>query len=163
MRTRDGASYDIRPIRPDDAGRERQFILGLSPESRHARMMMGMSEPSPELIAQFVELDYRQRMAFAAVVGEGEDSRFIGVARYAIGADALCEYAVAVLDAWQSRGVGAALTKLLFEYARAQGIKQLRCEILASNERMIEFARWLGMSVRRNPKDAGLVEGCYTL
>ena len=59
--TRDGVSYHIRPVRPNDAEREREFILSLSPESRHARMMGGLSEPSPELISQFVNLDFEHR------------------------------------------------------------------------------------------------------
>jgi acetyltransferase len=126
-------------------------------------MMGGMRDPSPETISRFVDLDYRSQMAFAAVVGEAAQSRFIGIARYALDLDARYEYAVSVLDQWQSRGIAAALTKLLFEYARAQGIRELHCQILASNDRMLGFAKWLGMRIRRNPKDAGLMEGCYTL
>ena len=34
-----GVEYRIRPIRRDDAEREREFILSLSPESRFQRLM----------------------------------------------------------------------------------------------------------------------------
>ena len=36
-RTTDGMEYRIRPMRADDAAREREFILSLSPESRFQR------------------------------------------------------------------------------------------------------------------------------
>jgi GNAT superfamily N-acetyltransferase len=126
-------------------------------------MMSGMSEPSPELISKFVVLDYDHNMAFAAVVGEGASEHFIGVARYAVDGEARCEYAVSVLDSWQSRGVGSALTVLLFDYARSRGIKNLHCEILATNQRMMDFAKWLGMSIHRRALDACVVEGFRAL
>jgi acetyltransferase len=126
-------------------------------------MMNGMSDPSPELINKFVVLDYDRSMAFAALVGEGAGERFVGVARYAVDGEAQCEYAVSVLDSWQSRGVGSALTALLFDYARSRGIKNLHCEILATNQRMIDFAKWLGMSLHRRALDACIIEGTRTL
>ena len=81
--TRDGTPYFIRPIRPDDAERERRFIAGLSPDSLHNRFLGGLREPSPAFIHRLVDVDYDRTMAFVAVVGEGDDERIIGVARYA--------------------------------------------------------------------------------
>lgn len=122
-----------------------------------------MSEPPAKLIREFIDLDYEGRMAFAALVGEGASSQFIGVARYALDGEAQCEYAVAVLDEWQSRGVGSTLTTLLLEYARSQGIKKLHCEILATNRRMINLAIRMGMSLRAQDRDLCIVEGFRTL
>src|SRR4051812_43070860 len=124
--TRDGVSFRIRPIRVDDESLERRFIVRLSPESRYKRMMYAMNEPSPDLLHQFVHVDYQKDMAFVALIDEPPNEEIIGVARYAsdrLGPD--CEFAVAVADAWQARGVGAALTRLLFEYAHAQGISKI--------------------------------------
>jgi len=157
--TLDGVAYRIRPIRVDDEEFERKFIMGLSPDSRYMRMMCAMREPSPELLYQFVHVDYRNDMAFVALSGEPPDEQLIGVARYArdaSGADS--EFAVAVSDAWQGRGVGATLTRLLFEYAREQGIHRLHGEILANNQRMIELVHWLGMETQLCPDDAHLVQ-----
>jgi acetyltransferase len=82
-KTRDGVPYRIRPIRLTDAKREREFICGLSAESRYNRLMYTLREPSPALIEQLVDVDYHARMAFLAVVGRGADERIIGIARYA--------------------------------------------------------------------------------
>jgi acetyltransferase len=157
--TRDGVPYRIRPIRADDENRERRFIVGLSPESRYTRMMCVMKEPSPELLYRFVHVDYDRDMAFVALVGTASDEEIIGVARYAHGLSGPeCEFAVAVADAWQARGVGTTLMRTLFEYAHARGICQLHGEILAGNRRMIELAHWLGMQTHPYPQDGSLVE-----
>src|SRR5438105_10919873 len=136
--TRDGVEYRIRPIRVEDLQRERDFIMGLSEESRYTRMMCAMREPSAKLLERFVHVDYHRDMAFVAVINEKENERIIGVARYggdANGTD--CEFAVAVTDAWQARGVGAMLTRLLFDYARTQGFHKLHGDVMVSNGRMI--------------------------
>jgi acetyltransferase len=157
--TRDGVSFRIRPIRPDDENRENQFIVRLSPESRYKRMMCMMKEPSPELVHRFVHVDYKRDMAFVALLGEPPDEEIIGVARYAQDRDGPdAEFAVAVADAWQGRGVGATLTRLLFEYAHLQGILRIYGEILADNNQMIDLVHWLGMNTRMCPEDHGLVE-----
>jgi acetyltransferase len=161
--TRDGAAYRIRPIRPEDEELDRKFIMGLSAESRYRRMMYAMKEPPAKLLHRFVHVDYRRDMAFVALAGPPGDEQIIGVARYAgdaAGPDA--EFAVAVSDAWQARGVGATLTKTLFDYARLQGIHALRGDILVDNARMIELVHWLGMETRRCPGDYRLVEASLT-
>ena len=157
--TRDGIEYRIRPIRADDLPRDREFIMGLSQESRYTRMMYTMREPSAALLEQFVHVDYHRNMAFVGVVGELEDEHIIGVARYAAdtnGPDG--EFAVAVADGWQARGVGATLTRLLFDYARTQGFHKLHGDVLVSNHRMVELVRWLGMKTQRRPDDGTLLE-----
>jgi acetyltransferase len=151
--TRHHVTYRIRPICAEDAARERVFIMGLSPESRYQRMMYTMVEPSPDLVDRFVRVDYHHNMAFVAVVGQGDDERIIGVARYAADGEEGYEFAVAIADEWQARGIGATLSHLLFDYARVEGIRTLYAKILASNHRMIEFARWLGMSMHFRPED----------
>ena len=151
--TRDNVTFRIRPIRPEDAARERAFIMGLSPESRYERMMYTMGEPSPDLVDRFVHVDYHHNMAFVAVVGQGDDERIIGVARYAADGDEGYEFAVVTADEWQARGVAATLSHLLFDYARIEGIRTLHAKILVTNNHMIEFARWLGMSIHFSPED----------
>jgi acetyltransferase len=158
-RTRDGVGYRIRPIRLDDAQRERAFIQGLSERSRYNRMMGTMREPSPDLIEQFVHVDYQHDMAFVAVAGPIEDERIIAVARYAADPGGTTgEFAVAVMDEWQARGIGTTLMRLLFEYARTQGFSRLHGSMLSSNDRMIDLAHWLGMKTERSPEDGTLLE-----
>jgi acetyltransferase len=147
-RSSDGVAYRVRPITRDDAARERAFILALSPESRFQRFMHCIREPSDELIAQLVDIDAHARMALVAVTGAAPDEHIIGVARYAADPDGRdCEFGVAVADAWQCRGVGTTLARMLFEYAAREGFRTIYGNVLASNQRMLELAEWLGLTV----------------
>jgi acetyltransferase len=143
-----GVEYRIRPIRPDDAARERAFILSLSPESRFQRLMYTLREPSAEFVARLVTVDQHRDMALVAVLGDAHEEKIIGVARYAAdenGRD--CEFAVAVADAWQCRGIGTTLTKLLFDHAQREGFRSIYGTVFANNQRMLELAEWLGLTV----------------
>ncbi|HYJ39366.1 MAG TPA: GNAT family N-acetyltransferase [Steroidobacteraceae bacterium] len=143
-----GIEYRIRPIRSDDAERERAFIMSLTPESRFQRLMYTLQEPSAEFVARMVTVDQHRDMALVAVVGGEAEEKIIGVARYAAdesGRD--CEYAVAVTDEWQCRGIGTTLSKLLFEHAAHEGFRSIYGNVLADNRRMLELAEWLGLSV----------------
>ncbi len=154
-RTPGGLEYRIRPIRKDDAARERAFILELSPASRFQRLMYMLREPSDEFVAHLVDVDQHRDMALVATTGDGDAERFIAVARYAADENGLdCEFAVAVSDEWQCRGIGTTLSKLLFEYARAEGFRTIYGNVLADNRRMIELAAWLGLNVE--PQVPGL-------
>jgi len=153
--TSGGVPYHIRPIRPDDAARERAFISGLSPLSRYQRFMHNLREAGDALIEKFVNVDYRRTMALVAVIGDGNEEKIIGVARYAADNDETCEFAVAVADDWQCRGVGTTLVPLLFEHAARAGFKTIYGTVLANNQRMIELAQWLGLTVE--PPSAGEV------
>jgi acetyltransferase len=146
-RSTDGVDYRVRPMTRDDAAREREFILALSPESRFQRFMQCIREPSDELIAQLVDVDAHARMALVAVVGTPREEHIIGVARYAADANGMdCEFGVAVADAWQCRGIGTTLARLLFEYAAREGFRSIYGNVLASNRRMLELSEWLGLT-----------------
>lgn len=151
--TRDGLTYTIRPIRRDDWQREREFILSLSAESRYNRLLHAVREPPSDLIESFVNVDYRQQMAFVATIGAPAAEHFIGVARYAGDAQD-CEFAVVVADEWQDRGVATRLLQLLFEYARSQGMSRVHCYVLAQNRRMLDLARDLGLRSLHNDDGA---------
>jgi acetyltransferase len=162
--TRDGVGYRIRPIRSDDRRLEREFIVGLSPESYYKRMMCAQHEPSPELIERFINIDYERDMAFVAVIGTPADEHIVGVARYCADPKISdCEFAVAVADEWQARGVGGMLTRVLFDYARTKGVHRLHGDILASNHRMLELVHWLGMKTSLSAYETALVEASRKL
>ena len=147
-RSTDGVVYRIRPICAADADRERDFILALSPESRFQRLMYTLREPSDEFIAHLVNVDQHRDMALVAVHGSGADEKFIGVARYSADAGGRdCEFAVAVADDWQCRGIGSTLTRHLFDYAQREGFQSIYGMVLADNARMLELAQWLGLTL----------------
>ena len=158
-RTRDERPFLIRPIRIEDAQRDREFLMHLSEESRYKRLMSACREPSAALIDRFVHVDQHRSMAFVAVAGPSDREVIIGAARYAGSSEANeAEFAIAVADEWQSAGVGSALLDILCEYARLQGVQRLQGLVFANNERMLELARKHAFVLRAAAGDSTLVE-----
>jgi len=150
----DGTPVTVRPIRPQDAAREQDFVRHLSPDSRYCRFMSQLRELSPGKLKYFTEIDYRRHMAFVATVLRDGKEVEVGVARYAGGAQGdACEFAIAVEDAMQGTGLAGLLMLSLMDAARAQGFKTMEGCVLANNHRMLKFARQLGFSVHRDADD----------
>jgi acetyltransferase len=143
MHLRDGSTLDVRPIRPEDAEFERAFVEKLSPQSRFLRFHSHLMGLQPQALARFTQLDYDRELALVALAPDGDG--FVGVARYAPNADGTtAEFALAIADAWQGRGLGRALLERLCECARAAGYLALDGHILDANADMLDLAKRLG-------------------
>ncbi len=155
---RDGTHIVVRPIHADDLELERRFIQALSPSSRRFRFLETMNAPSDALLKQMTVINPSTDAAYVAVIGEGEQQREIGVARFSARPDGHdCEFAVTVSDDWQNKGLGSLLMKRLMDVARARGIEAMHSSDAADNTRMRQFAEHLGLKHRRDPDDAALV------
>jgi acetyltransferase len=154
----DGTAVTLRPIRPEDAAIEQEFVRNLSHESRYFRFRDAVRELSPRMLTHFTRVDYDQHLALIAVTErEGREIQ-IGVARYFASADRRgCEFAIAVADDWQRKGIGSRLMEALMAAARANGIKAMHGEVVAGNRKMLELAARLGFRARVDEADASVM------
>jgi acetyltransferase len=154
----DGTPILIRPIRPEDAAMEQSFVRSLSERSRYFRFMEHIRELSTPMLIRFTQIDYDRELALVALK-EGEDAReMLAVARFVTNPDRQsCEFAIAVADSWQGRGVGRRLMECLLEAARQHGLKRMDGQVLAQNRGMLALMDRLGFSRRRDPEDPALV------
>lgn len=160
----DGTAIEIRPIRPEDAGIEQEFVRNLSNESRFFRFMDAVRELTPRMLAHFTRLDYDRHMALIAVTQVDGKEIEIAVARYVVAVDgSSCEFAIVVADAWQGRGIGARLMRSLISAARARGLRTMYGEVLAGNSKMLRFTRRLGFRASGDLQDARMVRVETTL
>lgn len=153
----DGIDLTIRPIRPEDAEMEQDFIRGLSDQTKYFRFMQAIKELTPEMLVRFTQIDYEREMALIGVVeGDGKDVQ-VGVARYVSrpGGDA-CEFAIVVSDNCRGRGVGARLMGSLMQNARDRGLRIMDGEVLTANTRMLALVKSLGFRIRTDPNDPSL-------
>jgi acetyltransferase len=155
----DGTHATIRPIRPEDAELERDFVHRLSEQSRYLRFMIGLHELTPSMLARFTQIDYDRELALIVVQPEpGGGERQIGVARYVTLPDEeTCEFAIVVADEWQGRGVARQLFAHLIEVARERRIKVMSGITLRENTRMLDLARALGFTTKADPEERELV------
>jgi len=153
----DGSDVTIRPIRPEDARIEADFVRGLSPESKYFRFMRALHELTPEMLVRFTQIDYDLEMALIATVEQMDQEIEVGVARYAINPDGeSCEFAIVVADDWHHKGLGVRLMKPLMAIARARGLKVMEGESLSGNSHMLGLAESLGFRISNSPDDPGL-------
>ena len=154
----DGTPVTIRPIRPEDSGMEQEFVRHLSDDSRYFRFMGSMRELPSKKLKAFTEIDYDRHMAFVATIPQEGKELEIGGARYVATEDpGSCEFAVTVDDAWQGSGVAGLLMISLENAARERGFKTMEGIVLASNYKMLKFARQLGFRCYRRPGEADTV------
>jgi acetyltransferase len=154
----DATCITIRPIRPEDAEIEQQFVRGLSPEARYFRFFNPIRELSPEFLARLTQVDYDREMALIATVPAADRETEIGVARYTINPDGRsCEFAVVVADDWQRKGIGSRLLAELAECIRHKGIKLTEGWVLKQNIGMLHLVKALGFDISTSPDDPNLM------
>ena len=151
----DGTRVMIRPIHESDVELERRFIEALSPASRRFRFLDTMRSPSETLLKQMTTVDKTTDAAYVATALVDGKEREIGAARFSALPDGHdCEFAVAVADEWQMKGVGTLLVRRLIEVARSRGIAKMHSSDAADNSSMRKFAEHLHFGHERDPDDA---------
>ena len=141
---RDGTEVLIRPIRPEDAELEKEFIQGLSDESSFFRFFAVPRNPSPEMIEALCNVDYESQMALVAEASQGRRKLFLGVGRIIASTRNRAELAVVVADDYQGKGLGGRLVTSLLDFARERKFASVYALILPENTPMINLARKFG-------------------
>jgi RimJ/RimL family protein N-acetyltransferase len=134
----------VRPVRASDKDAIADGFNRMGERSRYQRFMTIQDALSTRELRYLTEVDHHDHealVAFDVASGDG-----VGVARFVRNpSDSLeAEAAVAVVDAWQRRGLGTALTLLLADRAREEGVERFTALLLASNDAMMNMLRRLG-------------------
>jgi len=150
----DGGTVHVRPILPSDGPAIRALHGRLSAETIYFRFFSPLTTLSATMLDRFVSVDYVERMALVAVLGE----EIIGVSRYerlppAGGDGDVAEVAFLVDDAHQGRGLGTLLLEQLAGVARAAGISRFVADTLPDNARMLRVFHDAGFDDERTFAD----------
>ena len=155
----DGTDVSVRPIRPEDAEIEQDFVKNLSAESKYFRFMQSVAELTPLMLARFTQIDYDREMALIAVINEHTpNAHILGVVRYVSNPDnQSCEFALTVADDWQQKGIGRHLMQRLMTVARDRGIEIMEGEVLSHNSKMLRLCEKLGFRAVHNKDEPDVV------
>lgn len=154
----DGSEVVVRPIVPEDASLLQAFVRRLSPRSRRLRFFAAIAELSPAQVDRFVNVDPAQGLALVATLPRQGGVTIVAEARYALAQDERnAEFAVAVADDFQERGLGRHLVQRLLATAWRRGVQRLFGEIRSDNRAMLALARRLGFRLRGSVDDEGIV------
>ena len=153
----DGTDVTIRPMRPEDATIEQEFVRQLSEETKYFRFMHAVQELSEDMLVRFTQLDYDRELALIAVTEEKGREVEIGVCRYAINQDGeSCEFALVVSDQWQHKAIGHRLMGSLIDAARSKGLRTMEGEVMSSNHEMLKLVATLGFTVATSQEDSSI-------
>jgi acetyltransferase len=150
-----GESLLVRPIRPEDAAMEAEFVEALSPQARRLRFASSLRSLTPAMLARFTQIDYDREMALVALEAPRGGERIVAVCRYIrLPDERSCEFAIVVADPWQGRGLGRRMMQRLIEVARERGIARMVGYVMAGNPGMAAMCAHLGMRLAPQPGDA---------
>lgn len=151
----DGATLHLRPILPSDADRLLNLQSRLSDQTIYLRFFSPMRSISPAMLDRLVNVDYKDRFALIAELGD----RIVATARYdklSAGdpmfggsgsgkhSEVDAEVAFLVEDSQQGRGLGTIMLEHLAGAAREAGITRFVAETLPENARMLRVFREAG-------------------
>jgi RimJ/RimL family protein N-acetyltransferase len=113
----------IRPLEDGETGPVLDVFAGLRPRSRELRFMTPKYTLTSTDLRHLTQIDGHDRVA---LVAETPDGCAVGVARFVRdpGDADSADMAIAVVDGWQSRGIGTQLAEALSECARDLAVRR---------------------------------------
>ena len=155
---RDGRRVTVRPTRAGDAAALQALFYHLRPEDVRTRFFRQLRSLTDEMAQHLSGVGYEQEMAFVAVVGEPESERVVGTSSYFLDPrTGLADVAYMVDPEWQRVGLGALLQVRTIDYARAQGIRGFKADVLFNNTAMLALFHRSGCRLTSHVAD-GVVE-----
>ena len=160
-----GGRVRIRPARKSDLAAIQAGYLRLSEESRYYRFFSARSKLAVSLASSLTDIDHETHFAWGvfdpAEASEVGDDSGLGVASARLIRDSdptSAEAALAVVDAYQGRGIGRFLIELLVATAADLNTSTLRFEILRENRPMIKLMSEMGATPHPIEGDRTVVE-----
>lgn len=151
---RGGGEAQVRPILPSDKmALENSFSL-LSEDSKYHRFLTPIKSLSSRQLAYFTEVDQVNHVAWVVGIPEGNALLGVAIGRYVRlqNDPTVAEFALTVIDRFQSQGLGTFLMALLYRLAQKQSdIHTLRGVIGNGNHRMLKWMRQLEAHIYSTP------------
>ena len=122
----------LRPVRPADRLALAAAFDRLSGESRYRRFLAPKKVLTPRELTYLTDVDHVTHEAYVAELPE--TGELVGVARYALGSDDRADFAVTIADAWQGRGLGGMLSRLVIGRAVENGFSRMFATTLWDND-----------------------------
>jgi len=134
----DGTPVNLRLVIPADKPLLERGMDNFSPESRFHRFLFAKLKLTNADLRYLTEIDGVDHFAIGALNRAGAG---IGVARFVRFGDdhEVAEPAIAVLDAYQNKGLGYILFRRLMAAARERGIRRFHGSLLSGNKPMMHL------------------------
>ncbi len=136
---RDGSAVLVRPLEPDDRPLVQAIFDQMGEEARYRRFLGFKKRLSATDLELLTAVDHHGHEALVAV--DAASGVAVGVARMLreAGRPDTAEASVAVVDAWQGRGLGGMLLERLVTRAREEGVRRFTSVLLTRNRAMLRL------------------------
>ena len=148
-RLRDGREVEIRALRPDDKDDMLAAVSRTGTPSLQRRFFVVKKGFSEREIAFFMNVDFVNHAALAALADEDGRKVIVGGGRYIVTDPGKAEIAFVVIDDYQGQGIGTLLMRHLAVIARKAGLRELIAEVLPENAAMRKVFGKFGFQSRR--------------
>jgi acetyltransferase len=157
--SKDGRSFWLRPILPEDEPALQRLFALLTPEEIRQRFHVPMKAFPHTLAARLTQIDYDREMALVLTEhGVPGTAEINGVARFAADPDnQQAEFALLVRQAYARQGLGTQMLRRLIDYARGRGIGELYGLVLTENPAMRALCSRLGFKEMPLLEEANVV------
>lgn len=159
VRLADGRVMWLRPIHPRDAGPIAGAFGLLDEEEIRRRYLHPVKVLSPEYLAALVAPPPGRAYAVVAAEPLPPGEALVGAVARLMRDDEGdgAEFAILVSHFIAGQGIGTALMRKLFAWARRAGVGRIRGEMLADNVPMIRLAQAFGFEREPSGRSPGLV------
>lgn len=145
-----GRRVFLRPVRPEDEDRYLAFFEKMTEEDMRLRFFAKVRELGHSFILRLTQIDYSRAMAFIAL--DPDTGEMLGGVRLHGDADhASGEYAVSVRSDLKGIGLGWVLMRQIIRFARREGYRTIRGEVLRENASMLALCHALGFLAKVDP------------
>jgi acetyltransferase len=142
--TREGETYAVRPIKPEDEPALRKFADEIDNRDLWHDFFIPLRARTHETAARLSQIDYDREMTLVAWQG----ARVAGLARATADPDfETAECAVIIRADLREQGLGRRLLQALFEVIAAQGVRHAVMRFPAEQTRIANIAAELGFEV----------------
>ncbi len=135
----------LRPIRPDDESKMRQFHLDLSLETVRQSYLKAINYEERVVHEKLQRICFNDYDREIAIVAEYQDE-ILGIIRLS---KVSGELSMTVKDQWQKRGIGTKLIKKTLEIAKSENVEHIVAYTLPENLLMQKFLSSFGFTLKK--------------
>lgn len=158
LEVRDGSTFPMRPIRPEDSPLIDVLLEHTDPEDSRMRFLSPLRRLPRQLAARLTQIDYDREMAFVVFKDEHKtEVAVVGRLSESPGRER-AEYAILVRSDQQGRGLGYAMMEHLIEYAQLRGVGEVYGHVLRENGSMLDMCAEFGFTRTTLAGEPGVLE-----
>jgi len=150
---KDSTNVLLAPVLPEDSERIRVGLTRMSSISKYLRFFTATPQLTDEQLHYLANVDQVNHVAWCALDPATPGLDGLGLGRFVRleNEPQVAEFAIAVIDALQNRGLGTILLAMLCSKALERGIRTLRGLVLPENEFVATWLIELGAKLRHGP------------